>query len=148
MFLLFQKQQQSNSSHFKYSRAIWEVLMGLELKKNPNAIFIILTISHQAKIKNTYFHVSGQARFFSNEAARLFDLLYSLTLKFTNWENFPVSFLCLRSFTVLHHLVLFYFDFFVHTSHEGVQWLLISWNMFLKRKNILKLQFLIFTNGT
>ena len=58
--------------------------MGLELKKNPNAIFIILTISHQAKIKNTCFHASGQARFFSNEAAGLFDLLYLLTLKFTN----------------------------------------------------------------
>ena len=43
--------------------------MGLELKKNPNAIFIILTISHQPKIKNTCFHASGQARFFSNNAA-------------------------------------------------------------------------------
>ena len=66
--------------------AICGVLLGLELEKNPSAISIISAISHQAKTKNTCFHVSGQTIFFSNYAA---GLIYKLT-------KFTVSFLCLR----------------------------------------------------
>ena len=117
--------------------AICEVLIRLELKKTPNSRHFIYFPPDQNK-KHLLLHKRPSKIFFRWCSWAIWPTMFTY-INVYKLRKFPVNFIWLK-----HGLPSCSYGFtlivFMYTSNEGVLWLLISWKIFLNRRNIVNLQ--------